>query len=159
MSCAIALKNGNTAGTLRRFGNANSLIVSTVQTWHICRQRCGYVFSVDVALQIRDSDKNCLDKWIGIRYPLSKTCISCMLLGKEGIMDNKFWDIIFRWMDRIENRLAVIEQDVKELIENKGKLEGHSEASSKNRSLWTLVLSLIGAISGLIALIVSLKNC
>ncbi len=73
--------------------------------------------------------------------------------------DNKFWDIIFRWMDRIENRLAVIEQDVKKLIENKGKLEGHSEASSKNRSLWTLVLSLVGAISGLIALIVSLKNC
>ncbi len=74
-------------------------------------------------------------------------------------MDNKFWDMIFRWMDRIENRLAVIEQDMKELIKNKGKLEGHSEASSKHRSLWTLVLSLIGAISGLIALTVSLKNC
>ena len=64
-----------------------------------------------------------------------KTCIGCMLFGKEGIMDNKFWDIIFRWMDRIENRLAVIEQDVKELIENKGKMAARKDISGPKLTL------------------------
>ncbi len=68
-------------------------------------------------------------------------------------MDNQeFQKHVLNWMERVDDRLGSLEQNVSWI---KGKMEGRSESSSTYRANLAIAISIIVGIGSLVGLIIS----
>lgn len=64
----------------------------------------------------------------------------------------EFQKLVLNWMERVDNRLGSLEQDVSWI---KGKMEGRSVPSSTQRANLALGISIVVGIGSLIGLIIN----
>lgn len=67
----------------------------------------------------------------------------------------EFQKLVLNWMERVDNRLGSLEQDVSWI---KGKMEGRSELSSTHRANIAIGISIVVGIGSLIGLIINWVN-
>ncbi len=63
-----------------------------------------------------------------------------------------FQKLVLNWMERVDNRLGSLEQDVSWI---KGNMEGRSESSSTQRANLAIGISIVVGIGSLIGLIIN----
>ena len=64
----------------------------------------------------------------------------------------EFQNLVLNWMERVNDRLGSLEQDVSWI---KGKMEGRSESSSTQRANLAIGISIVVGIGSLIGLIIN----